>query len=104
MKTDDKGRIMNLMKIDQIHSGHSVCNTCGKDMPTCWDTVCHICGDTSCYDCSYIISEYWYCEKHIYGVKLWLRKFKKFVLNARNAASGLRLQSTSMINRQKTDL
>jgi len=44
--------------------GHSICVTCEKPMPKCWDTVCHVCGDTSCYAHSYRDDKYWYCEKH----------------------------------------
>jgi len=65
MKKDEQGRIINLVKHrDLIMKGHSVCVTCCKDMPICWDTVCCVCGDTSCYGCSYSDDKYWYCKKH----------------------------------------
>lgn len=60
---DNKFRLMNVQKSANINKGHSVCVTCGKDMPICWDTVCFICGDTSCYDCSYENNYLWYCPK-----------------------------------------
>jgi hypothetical protein len=46
---------------------NSICNTCGKLMYGCWDTVCWVCKDTSCYEHSYIIEledeNYWICQK-----------------------------------------
>ncbi len=59
---DSQGRITNIGNED-IHTGHSVCNTCGKDMPICWDTVCWGCRDTSCYEHSHTANGYWFCEK-----------------------------------------
>lgn len=44
-----------------IHTGHSVCNSCGKDMPKVWDVVCKGCGRTFCYNCSDSSLGYWYC-------------------------------------------
>jgi hypothetical protein len=64
MEKDNEGRITNLAKADQVQKGHSVCVSCGKDMPICWDTVCFKCGDTSCYACSDCDREYWFCKKH----------------------------------------
>ena len=61
MITDEIGRIKNISKEDDLHSGHSVCNTCGKDMLICWDTVCCKCGNTSCYKCSAGDEKYWFC-------------------------------------------
>ena len=67
MKKDNQKRITNLdLKKDKsIRNGHSVCVTCRKDMPICWDTVCFKCGDTSCYDCSYSDKKHWFCKKCI---------------------------------------
>lgn len=45
------------------YGGNAICVTCGKKMPGCWDTVCAICGDNSCYDHSTAIDGHWYCEK-----------------------------------------
>ena len=44
-------------------SGSSICVTCQKKMPGCWDTVCYGCGDTSCYDHSTAIDKKWFCAK-----------------------------------------
>jgi len=63
MKTDNKGRITNVSRKDKIFKGHSVCVTCGKDMPVCWDTVCYKCRNTSCYNCSTSSKNFWYCKK-----------------------------------------
>ena len=69
MLVDRQGRITRLDKDDKAHSGHSVCNTCKKDMPYCWDVVCKECGGTFCYSCSVAIDpnyskiHYWYCLK-----------------------------------------
>jgi len=87
MKRDSRGRITNL-NVDHsddglictkngvnVYGGDSVCVSCAKDMPGYWDTVCSICGDTSCYDCSYsddhfwffkkrTDDHFWYCKKH----------------------------------------
>lgn len=43
--------------------GDSLCVTCRKQMPRCWDTVCSICGDTSCYSHSHSDGTSWFCEK-----------------------------------------
>lgn len=43
--------------------GDSVCVTCSKKMPKCWDTVCAKCWDTSCYDHSFAIDGKWLCVK-----------------------------------------
>ena len=43
--------------------GHSICVTCGKRMPVCWDTACYYCGDTSCYDHSIERDGKWLCLK-----------------------------------------
>jgi len=77
MKKDSKGRITNLNvnnsddglictknNVQKIYGGDSVCVSCGKDMPGCWDTVCSVCGDTSCYNCSYSDDHFWYFKKH----------------------------------------
>jgi hypothetical protein len=45
------------------HRGDSICVTCGKEMSGCWDTVCHECGDTSCYHHSHELDGHWFCEK-----------------------------------------
>ncbi len=58
---DDKGRIKRVDQRDKIYSGHSVCNTCDKDMAVCWDTVCYFCGNTSCYEHSGVIDNKWMC-------------------------------------------
>jgi len=60
--TDEMGRIVKLNPNSDCHRGHSVCNTCGKDMPGVWETVCYKCGRTSCYKHSFVIQGYWYCE------------------------------------------
>jgi hypothetical protein len=41
----------------------SICVTCGKEMPNIWDTVCVVCGDTSCYKHSVALGNHWYCQK-----------------------------------------
>jgi hypothetical protein len=45
----------------------SLCVTCGKEMPWCWNTSCRGCGATSCYQHSLLLSngkaEYWFCPK-----------------------------------------
>jgi hypothetical protein len=67
MKKDKKGRIKEFSEEDlvthpeEIMTGHSVCNKCGKDMPICWDTVCSVCLKTFCYDCSKASLLKWYC-------------------------------------------
>lgn len=62
METDGIGRITKLLLLDgSINTGHSVCGNCGKDMPICWDTVCHNCHKTFCYECSIAIDGFWYC-------------------------------------------
>jgi len=48
------GRITGFIGPADTDHGHSVCGTCGKDMPHCWDTVCAGCGMTFCYDHSFI--------------------------------------------------
>jgi hypothetical protein len=64
--------------VSPVLAGASICCTCKKEMPKCWDTVCYGCGDTSCYQHSWITeppgivggyrvkdapTNYWYCEK-----------------------------------------
>ena len=63
MKTDFKGRITELENGDNCHSGHSVCNNCGKDMPGCWEVVCNSCKKTLCYKCSIDVLGFWHCKK-----------------------------------------
>lgn len=63
MKIDALGRITELESSNNCHNGHSVCSSCGKDMPGCWDTVCYSCNKTLCYKCSIDISGFWYCKK-----------------------------------------
>lgn len=50
-----------------VHSGSSVCNICGSQMPGCWATVCYVCGYTFCYECSVIAEmdghEVWACKR-----------------------------------------
>lgn len=41
----------------------SKCVTCGKIMSGIWNTVCHGCGDTSCYDHSFARDGKWFCDK-----------------------------------------
>ena len=88
MKKDSKGRITNVMKNDalictkngvNIYGGHSVCVSCGKDMPGCWDTVCSVCGNTSCYDCSHSDTANWFCKKHNPTLISIIKKFFKTV-------------------------
>jgi hypothetical protein len=57
--TDEKGRITKISK--GMHTGHSVCNKCGKDMPGCWEVVCYKCSKTFCYKCSLNLNGLWYC-------------------------------------------
>lgn len=45
------------------YTGSSICTTCKKEMPVCWDTVCAGCGDTSCYEHSETVDRKWYCPK-----------------------------------------
>ena len=63
MKTDALGRITELEDNDDCHKGHSVCNSCGKDMPVCWDVVCNSCKKTLCYNCSIVEFCFWQCKK-----------------------------------------
>ncbi len=63
-KAHPKRRIRLVHTYNPITKGHSVCNSCGKDMPVVWDTVCSICRFTFCYDCSVERDGRWYCEKH----------------------------------------
>lgn len=64
MIKDNKGRIKYLEKNVHLGTGHSVCNSCGKDMPGVWNVVCRECWGTFCYDCSIVVENYWYCKKH----------------------------------------
>lgn len=64
MIKDEQGRITHLERGDNCHSGHSVCNTCGKDMPRCWHTICSKCLGAFCYDHSIAVMGYWYCAEH----------------------------------------
>ncbi len=43
--------------------GSSICQSCGKEMPVCWDTVCAHCGGTFCYDCSVGVDGHWFCKR-----------------------------------------
>ena len=61
---DSQGRISAIDADDSINNGHSVCNECGKDMPVCWDVVCHECNKTFCYGCAVAIDDKWLCLKH----------------------------------------
>jgi len=63
MIKDDVGRIKYLdpEKDSKIHIGHSVCNTCGKDMPICWEVVCRFCNKTFCCDHAVLIGNQWSC-------------------------------------------
>ena len=63
MGVDKQGRITGIDLRSPIHSGHSVCNECGKDMPGCWDVVCSNCSKTFCYDHAISGLKYWYCKK-----------------------------------------
>ena len=63
MEYDSKGRIKRFGKNDvNIQSGHSVCNYCGRDMPSVWDTVCFICDRTFCYAHSIDFKGKWVCS------------------------------------------
>lgn len=64
MIKDEQGRITHLEQGDNCHRGHSVCNTCGKDMPRCWDTICSKCLGAFCYLHSAAVMGNWYCAKH----------------------------------------
>jgi len=65
MFKDKEGRIKCLSPIydKEVHSGHSVCNICGKDMPTSWHIVCRTCNRTFCYEHAVDIDNYWYCPE-----------------------------------------
>ena len=79
-------RITNIKKSSTIQKGHSVCVSCGKDMPICWDTVCYKCGDTSCYECSTNINNKWYCKNYFKMEKLikeWEALAKKYSKESR---------------------
>ena len=58
---DNKGRWMQVTS-PEIRRGHSVCNSCWKDMPRCWDVICKICRGTFCYGCAIEYGDYWYCK------------------------------------------
>lgn len=58
---DGLGRITYIPSNSNTHSGHSVCGTCSKDMPICWDVVCYGCNRTFCYDCVESKCGYWLC-------------------------------------------
>lgn len=58
---DDKGRITQLTDGDGVCSGHSVCVSCGTDMPGCWQVVCKGCNKTFCYACSLTGDGFWFC-------------------------------------------
>ena len=58
---EEGGLIIRLFKDDDLHSGGSLCNYCGKIMPVCWDVVCYKCNRTFCYAHSKNINGYWYC-------------------------------------------
>ena len=69
---DEQRRVIKLELEGKIpkgfkFNGHSVCNTCEKDMPVVWDVVCYKCNKTFCYDCSAsgTISNKWYCKRCI---------------------------------------
>lgn len=57
---DYKGRIR--IPAEEDIKGHSVCNRCWKDMPFCWETVCHRCNYTFCYNCSILVNSHWTCK------------------------------------------
>ncbi|MCK5604808.1 hypothetical protein KAR91_23160 [Candidatus Pacearchaeota archaeon] len=61
IRRDKKGRITYVSLDDPVHTGHSVCGICGKDMPKCWDFVCEECNGTFCYDCANTKWAFWYC-------------------------------------------
>ncbi len=66
---DDKGRLKKIDNSKEWHNGHSVCNSCGKDMPNVWDTVCFGCDRTFCYAHSISYKGYWYCRKCLSKIK-----------------------------------
>lgn len=74
IQKDKKGRIKFISLDDPVNSGHSVCNSCGKDMPRCWDVVCAKCNGTFCYDCARSKGGYWFCLK-CRPLKLWEKIF-----------------------------
>jgi len=64
IKKDESGRITEISRDHpDITNCHSVCNTCGKDMPICWDIVCKVCSRTFCYEHAVDIDNYWYCPE-----------------------------------------
>lgn len=69
IQRDGLGRITRIALNDPIIEGvvmrqtlgHSVCGTCGKDMPGCWDVVCKGCNRTFCYNHADTRNERWFC-------------------------------------------
>jgi hypothetical protein len=58
---DDMGRITKVLNA-RTYNGHSVCNSCGFDMPKCWEVVCFDCHRTFCYNhISHNDSNFWIC-------------------------------------------
>jgi hypothetical protein len=62
---DSQGRITQLEVGENLHSGHSVCANCGKDMPICWEAVCKSCLKTVCYNCCADVGGHWICKKDL---------------------------------------
>lgn len=63
IQKNKKGRIKFISLDDHVNNGHSVCNSCGKDIPRYWDVVCAECNGTFCYDCARSKEGRWYCWK-----------------------------------------
>lgn len=59
---DERNRIVKIDVDTAAFRGHSVCNSCEKDMKIVWDTVCFYCRKTFCYDCISIQDEKFICK------------------------------------------
>jgi predicted amidophosphoribosyltransferase len=60
MARDERGRLVKWEP--GLTNGHSVCCTCGKDMPRVWDVVCARCHGTFCYDHAISHRGQWVCD------------------------------------------
>jgi len=74
-----KKLIVKVNPDEDIHTGASLCNDCGKIMPVCWDVVCKKCRKTFCYLHTGIKGDYWYCFGCISNKKIENILFRKFL-------------------------